>query len=109
MPHCIIEHSLDVEQTQLINAVYQGTLKSELFEDDDIKTRSMAFDNYQTGSVKKSFIHVTAKILSGRTLEQRSMLSQSIMSELKKLKYSSITLTVEVIEMERDSYAKVTL
>ena len=108
MPHCIIEYSQDIEAkpTSLINAVFQGALKSQLFEENHIKTRTIAFDNYQVGALKESFIHVTARILSGRTVEQRSMLSQSILTTLAELNLSSVTMTVEVVEMERDSYAK---
>ena len=107
MPHCIIEYSKNLEAAQLIDAVYQGARKSKLFEDDDIKSRTMEFDHYQSGSTKNSFVHVTTKILSGRNLEQRSMLSRLILSELESLSIQSTSLTVEVVEMERTSYAKV--
>lgn len=107
MPHCIIEHSKNLEPSKLIDAVYQGARKSQLFENDDIKTRTIGFDNYQSGSVKSSFVHVTTKNLSGRNLEQRSMLSQLILSELESLSFISTSLTIEVVEIERESYAKV--
>ncbi|ROR98001.1 5-carboxymethyl-2-hydroxymuconate isomerase [Sinobacterium caligoides] len=107
MPHCIIEHSKNLEPAKLIDAVYQGARKSNLFEDDDIKSRTMGFDYYQSGSTKNSFVHVTTKILSGRNLEQRAMLSRSILSELESLNIQSTSLTVEVVEIERTSYAKV--
>ena len=108
MPHCVIEYSRDLkaQPSSLINAVFQGTLNSQLFEESHIKTRTIAFDNYQVGAHKESFIHVTAKILSGRTLEQRSMLSESIIAALAKLDINSVTITVEVVELERESYAK---
>ncbi len=113
MPHCIIEYSNEIEKSiepmQLINAVYQGALKSDLFEDDDIKTRSIAFDNYQSGSIKKAFVHVTVKILSGRKLEQKKTLSNSILAQLKTIDFPPTLLTVEVVEIEKDSYAKVVI
>ncbi len=111
MPHCIIEYSNEIEKfvkpAQLINAVYQGALKSDLFEDGDIKTRSIVFDSYQSGSIKKTFVHVAVKILSGRNLEQKKTLSSSIISQLKTFNFPSTSLTVEVVEIEKDSYAKV--
>jgi 5-carboxymethyl-2-hydroxymuconate isomerase len=111
MPHCIIEYSAQLKNTvkpiQLISAVYNGAFTSELFESNDIKTRVICFDEYQAGSVKANFIHVIAKILSGRTLEQRNMLSHAILNELHMLNCSATSLTVEVVEMERESYAKV--
>ena len=111
MPHCIIEYSNEIEKfvkpTQLTNAVYQGALKSGLFKDDDIKTRSIAFDSYQSGSLRKAFVHVTVKIFSGRNLEQKKTLSELIISQLKTIDFPSTLLTVEVVEIEKESYAKV--
>ena len=111
MPHCIIEYSAQLQKTvkptQLISAVYNGAFTSELFESNDIKTRAISFDDHQTGSVKANFIHVTIKILSGRTLEQRQKLSHAISNELNMLNCSATSLTVEVVDMERESYAKV--
>ena len=75
MPHCIIEYSKELENeitpSQLLKKVYQGTLKSNLFIDTDIKTRTISFENYQTGNKKISFINITIRILSGRTQEQK--------------------------------------
>ena len=111
MPHCIIEYSKEIEKSvepkQLINAVYQGALMSDLFKADDIKTRSIGYDNYQAGSIKKAFIHVSVKIFSGRTLEQKKTLSSSIMSQLKMIDFPSILLTIEVLDIEKESYGKV--
>jgi len=108
LPHCIIEYSSDIEidPSSLITAVFQGALKSELFEESHIKTRTIAFDDFQTGALKQSFIHVSARILSDRTAEQRAMLAQSILSELEKLELSSLTITVDIIDMDRRSYTK---
>ena len=111
MPHCLIEYSAQLNNTlkpaQLISAVYNGAFNAELFESNDIKTRVICFDDYQSGSVKANFVHVTAKILSGRSLAQRNMLSHAILAELKMLNCPSTSLTVEVVEIERESYAKV--
>ena len=111
MPHCIIEYSKDLEEVigteQLMTAVYHGALSSKLFASNDIKVRSLSFENYQCGTVKSSFVHVVTKILSGRTLEQRIELSQAILTELKKLDCTATTLTVEIVEIEKSSYAKV--
>jgi 5-carboxymethyl-2-hydroxymuconate isomerase len=110
MPHCIIEYSRElekfVEPKKMITAVYQGALESGLFNDEDIKTRSIAYDNYQSGSIPKAFVHVVAKIFSGRNLEQKKTVTNLILSQLKRLDFPSTLLTVEVIEIEKESYAK---
>ncbi|MCZ8499940.1 hypothetical protein O9929_27170 [Vibrio lentus] len=45
-----------------------------MFEADgrDIKVRSIASSNYQTGTTKADFIHVTLRILSGRSDENKA-------------------------------------
>ena len=111
MPHCIIEYAKELEKvvtpSNINNAVYQGALKSELFEYSDIKTRALSFDVHQLGSVKKDFIHVTLKLLSGRNIEERKKLSHLVLHELSQMGLSDVSLTVEVCEIEKGSYAKV--
>ena len=111
MPHCIIEYSNEIEKyinpQRMIDAVYRGASKSELFEDEDIKTRSLAYENYQAGSVKKEFVHVTVKILTGRNITQKRKLSELVMSQLEKIDFQSALLTVDIVEMEKDTYFRV--
>ena len=111
MPHCIIEYSKSLEDCtlpkQLMDAVLKGAIKSDLFELDHIKIRTQSYENYQRASERLSFIHVTLKILSGRTTEQRKFLSQLVAEEFGKLTVVGVTITVEVIEMERESYTKI--
>jgi len=110
MPHCIIEYANQPELISHVDAfidgVFQGALSSQLFEAEHIKIRAMAFDHYQVGEGDKSFVHVMAKILSGRTLEQRQTLANCILEQLNFCELKNISYTVEVIEMERASYAK---
>lgn len=109
MPHCIIEHSSTINAEQLNNKVFLGALNSELFEADgrDIKVRSIAYENYQTGTEKEDFIHVMVRILSGRSDTDKAMLSETVMTQLLSLSLSSASITVEVVDMDRNSYAKV--
>ncbi|GAA0400586.1 hypothetical protein GCM10009133_06800 [Cocleimonas flava] len=111
MPHCIIEHSNDVltrvTQQQLIDSVLTGAKKSALFELDHIKLRTHAYEYYQKGDVKQAgFIHVTVRILQGRTVEQRQDLSEKVLQEFDHLRLSAVTITVEIVEMETASYTK---
>ncbi len=111
MPHCIIEYSKELENkikpTDLINKVYQGTLKSNLFIDTDIKTRAISYNYYQTGEIKSDFVHITIKILSGRTKEEKIILSNSILNKFKNLNINSISITVEICEIEKETYSKI--
>ena len=111
MPHCIIEYAKDIEPLvapqKLISAVFQGAAKSQLFaKDSHIKTRAIAYDHYQIGTNKNHFVHVTLKILSGRTSEQRQHLSSLVLNELSLLKFTDTSLTVEVCDIDKECYAK---
>jgi 5-carboxymethyl-2-hydroxymuconate isomerase len=107
LPHYVIEHSnnFDNNVDDLLNAVYTGAAASELFNENDIKTRTLSFANYKVGKTKSPFIHIGAKILSGRTDEQKSKLSSSILAEMKKLDFGDYILTIEVIDIHRASHA----
>jgi 5-carboxymethyl-2-hydroxymuconate isomerase len=113
VPHCIIEYSQDleveIEPSKLIKLVHQGAATSKLFDESHIKTRALAYTYYQTGISDNAFIHVTAKILSGRTQAQKAGLSKSILSQLEKLALSSVTITVQICDIETESYAKIVL
>ncbi|MFT6255040.1 MAG: 5-carboxymethyl-2-hydroxymuconate isomerase [Granulosicoccus sp.] len=114
MPHCIIEYASALGNTvspdTLVESVHAGTVNSGLFNVSDIKTRMIPFDHCITGTqkiVNSLFIHVCIKILSGRTLEQRHALSNTVLKALSLLPLPSISLTVEVIEIEAQSYSKI--
>ncbi|MEI3775852.1 5-carboxymethyl-2-hydroxymuconate isomerase [Pectobacterium brasiliense] len=108
MPHCIAEHSSDIDVNALLPAIYRGALESGLFASDgsDIKVRSLAYDSYTTGGERASFIHVAIKVLSGRTEEQKSSLSNRVLQTIEALGLKNLSVTVEVIDMDRLCYAK---
>ncbi len=108
MPHCIVEHSPCIDAQVLNQKVFKGALASGLFSADgsDIKVRSIAYEHYQTGAVKEDFIHVGLRILSGRSDDDKLRLSQSVLAQLESLNVSKASLTVEIVDMDRDSYSK---
>lgn len=108
MPHCIVEHSASLAAENLISQVFAGAFDSGLFESDgaDIKVRTIAFEHYCTGPRKSDFVHVVLKILSGRTLEQKQHLSAKVLAQLRQLALVDCSLTVEVVDIDRASYAK---
>ena len=75
MPHCIIEHSPNIPPEGLMHAVFNGALHTQLFFPDgaDIKVRAIAYKNFKIGDGKAYFVHVVAKILAGRTDEQKQL------------------------------------
>ena len=107
MPHCIVEYSSCID-AKLLKAIYDGAVKSTLFAVDgsDIKVRVIPYEDYTTGNLKLDFVHVQLRILSGRNSEQKSMLSESVLSEIKLLDMSDCSVSVEVVDMDRESYSK---
>lgn len=108
MPHCIVEHSASLDAALLLPLVFSGTVQSGLFEADgaDIKVRAISYQYYLTGLAQSDFVHVVLRILSGRTVEQKQLLAKSVLAQLQSRKLVGCSLTVEVVEMDRTSYAK---
>jgi 5-carboxymethyl-2-hydroxymuconate isomerase len=116
MPHCIIEYSEELNKelkvNQLMSAVFTGAVQSLLFTKADIKVRVLPYEYFYTEVTdesidnKQRFIHVCYKILSGRTQEQRQKLSRLVLSHLNQLKIIATSISVEIVDMERESYNK---
>uniref|UniRef100_A0A2A4Z2V1 5-carboxymethyl-2-hydroxymuconate isomerase n=1 Tax=OCS116 cluster bacterium TaxID=2030921 RepID=A0A2A4Z2V1_9PROT len=113
MPHCIIEYSKSlqksVEPSAFIAVVHQAAIESGLFDPDDIRSRAIAFDDYQIRGDKQHFIHVTLRIMHGRNDSQKNQLSSTVMQALESLNLTSIILSVEICDIDKTTYAKVTL
>ena len=110
MPHCIIEYSTTLQAVvvpeKLLEAVHNGAVNSGLFETSHIKTRAIAYEHFIPGYQVDDFIHVTLRILSGRDQHQKKHLSSAVLSELKSLGLSSLSITVEITDIDRDTYSK---
>ncbi len=110
MPHCIIEYAKELEKSvsasDLVQMVHTGAVKSGLFEEDHIKTRAIAYEYFRTGTGDSAFVHVSLKILAGRDQQQRKSLTSHVLHELQTIPLSPLSLTVEVRDMERETYSK---
>ena len=110
MPHCIIEYSANVAEQvsidDLIDATHQGAMSSGLFEEYDIKTRAIAYRQHRTGQTQDSFVHVTVRLLSGRDDQQKSQLSDKLLTAIEPLLPNVASVGVEICDMHRESYRK---
>lgn len=109
MPHCIIEYAkvLEPKINDLIGAVHGGAVTSALFAEKDIKTRAISYEHFQTGISDALFVHVTVHMLSGRAVKQKQKLSKCILNGIIQLNIENCSLTVEIIDIDRHSYAKI--
>jgi len=111
MPHCIIEYSAplvhEIDIKQFVQLVHHGAINSGLFERSAIKTRAIRCDDYQVGDNHLgSFIHITIKIMPGRTDEQKQHLLSAVYDSVTEQTASVCSLTLEVVDINAAAYAK---
>ena len=110
MPHCIIEYTKELETriniNELMNAAFESVASSGLFNNTAIKARAIAIDQYKSGLERNDYIHITVRILSGRTAEQKKYLSETVMNGVKPFIGNTKSTTIEIVDMDKDSYAK---
>jgi len=110
MPHCVIDYSRDIagqiEIEALLEAVHLGAMDSDLFPEYDIKTRALGYQHHRTGQTRDSFVHVALHLLSGRSDEQKCMLSESVLARIEPLLPRVVSVSVEVYDTHRESYRK---
>ena len=110
MPHCIVEYSQNLDQevppAEWLEAVKKACIASSIFDVSDIKLRGIPYKNFITGGEEDAFVHVTIRMLSGRTMTQRSELSALILRALEGFTINNVSFTVDVVEMEISTYAK---
>ncbi|WP_299774718.1 5-carboxymethyl-2-hydroxymuconate Delta-isomerase [uncultured Pseudoteredinibacter sp.] len=108
MPHCIIEHSENLSAEPLIESVFNTVVASGLFSKngDDVKLRAAKYSGYKVGNSSRGFVHVVLKILSGRSTEQKTELAKIVLGGLQGLAIKNCSFTVEVVDIDTPSYAK---
>jgi len=110
MPHIVIEYAAPLEQEvdiqALVEAAFAGAEASTLFDPAAIKARAHAVDAYWTGGDKQPFVHITVKLLPGRTNAQKKALSASVFDAVAAMLKPDIALSVEVNDLDADVYTK---
>ncbi len=113
MPHCIIEYAKPIESQvhpeTLLKAVHETVSGSELFEPANVRSRVKAFDTFMLGAEQNNFIHITIKILQGRTDEQKSLLTKSVTDAINALSLSDIAVSCECMDIHTASYQRLSL
>ncbi|MBM3580153.1 MAG: hypothetical protein FJX34_05215 [Alphaproteobacteria bacterium] len=121
MPHLIIEHSKNFSQ-KVVRDLWSGVHKimTEIpegnFDPDQCKCRSHSFGKYFVGLHEEgdsAFLHITIKVLSGRSVEIRKKLAtktcelaRDIFSK-SEISTKRCDISVDVVEMEREIYQKI--
>ena len=115
MPHLTLEYSAGIagfDAGHALDGLNAAMLASGLFDEADIKSRAAEFPVFRVGAAtgQRHFLHVRARLLSGRTATQKQALAAALLAALKAAcpapGVGEIQLSVETADMERDSYAK---
>jgi 5-carboxymethyl-2-hydroxymuconate isomerase len=118
VPHTIIEHSFSISQPKindLLLAVNQNIAKNEgNFDISQCKARTVFCQNFviADGIKPQDFMHITIRIMAGRSLEIRKNLAENILKitadflKENNLSTNPIALSVDIAEMEKEIYQK---
>ncbi|WP_394781789.1 5-carboxymethyl-2-hydroxymuconate Delta-isomerase [Undibacterium sp.] len=117
MPHLIIEYSYglfadgDVDATlQELNVALIAS--GSIHKESDLRSRMRQLDAIRVGTEpgERGFIYAQLRMLPGRTAAMRAELSQRIAEVIfrraARPKGMMVQMSVEVVEMERESYVK---
>ena len=112
MPHVIIEFSEELASAgqieMLLDEINRAAAGTGLFEASHIRVRAMAYAHYRVAGKREPFIHAQCRIHAGRSETQQRQLSEAVLLALRAQGWPVRVITVEVVEMERASYAKYT-
>ena len=111
MPHCIIEYTpnLPMDTAELLQTAHQVMIDSGLFGVADIKTRAFVVNDYVLGASsvgEGNFIHIIIRLLDGRTIAQKQALTSNMAKTLRARLPNVPSITVDIIDMVRECYAK---
>jgi 5-carboxymethyl-2-hydroxymuconate isomerase len=114
MPHIIIECSQHIAKSldfknlaQDINQYLAQALPTQVSH---CKSRLLPYADYLVGDkTQTSFLHVTLKILPGRTLDLQKAVGEKLMKILNQyIQDKEIAISIEIIELKAETYFKFT-
>ncbi len=110
MPHCIVEYSAELSRqidiTQVLHQLFDVLEQSAEFDSEAIKLRAQPFTDVFSGLADHSFMHIRLHILSGRSPQQKLALTSAMVEGLSAQLPMVKSLSAEVVDIQRESYAK---
>ncbi len=110
MPHFVIEHGHalknESDMADAMQIVLDCGANSGFIKREDCKVRLVRYTHALFGDGRTSFLHVTAKLLTGRTDAQKEALAISIRDALDA-KFSTIeSISIDIRDMNPSCYKK---
>lgn len=110
MPHIIFEYAedlnIDDRIATVLEAIHHAVADSGLFDPSHVRTRARPFTAYTHADGKGPYMHVQARIKSGRDEAQKKALAEAVLKAVSRQALPAAVLTVEVVDMDSASYAK---
>ncbi|MFC4348218.1 5-carboxymethyl-2-hydroxymuconate Delta-isomerase [Kordiimonas lipolytica] len=111
MPHLIVEYSRDLEDEagpdSLLAAAHDISMASGLFDESDIKVRLFPVDHALVAGKPAPTLHITCYLLSGRDQPTKKALNEALINGFAALVPSAKSISANAIDMDRESYAKI--
>ncbi|EGA69861.1 5-carboxymethyl-2-hydroxymuconate isomerase [Vibrio sinaloensis DSM 21326] len=113
MPNLVMEYSNSVDERVnvqgLLEDLHKVALQSGLFDVGSVKSRALRCHHWLVGDEGDSvdFIHISFELLDGRTAEQKCELSRQLMTVLQEQASHVRSLTVNMRDMDKESFQKV--
>ncbi|MBS0428912.1 MAG: 5-carboxymethyl-2-hydroxymuconate isomerase [Proteobacteria bacterium] len=120
MPHIVVEYTpnlADLPLEAMLAAVTRELAGSpEVGDETDLKARAVCSDHFRVGLAEsgRGFIHVTVRILAGRTPQAKrdfsDRVTKGMLARMPACRPGlTAHLSVEVVDMDRESYRKTRL
>lgn len=110
MPHIIVHHPVglpgNARLETLLDQLHRTVVGTGLFDESHIKLRTLPFVHFRNGGQQGPYLHIELRIKPGRSKQQKTQLSQIVLQTVREEELQVDTITVEVVEMDADSYAK---
>ena len=113
MPHLILEYpATQLSHSQLkllLSQLHQAVCSTQLFIESHIKLRAYPCEHYLVAGEESPFFHLQARIKPGRSDADKKRLSEALLTVLRSPPQAAGVITVEVVDMDANSYAKAIL
>ncbi len=106
MPHIVIEHSVQLEVTELMQELQHMVASFGEFAPSAVKSRCLAFADFCLPEGSEEFVHVTISILAGRALELRLSLADEAFAIMQSHLSHHTKLSLDIREMVAQTYRK---
>ncbi len=110
MPHIVIEYSRELESSvavsTLMQTAFDAAVAAAIMKPEDIKIRALPYTHFRLEGGAKSFVHVTCRLLAGRTTEQKVGLSTRLRERMATLLPGVHSISIDIIDMDPDTYKK---